>query len=161
MLQSHLFTLTNIFNRFSFLLDRFCILATDLSYILLWVLLYSYQRKDRRGQYLFYYSTLLKKRLQHKCFPAKFTIYEIFKNAYFEEHLRTTASESLQMLPIMVIIYHDHQLFKIEKKPVYSFLLKGLRLVRKQENIFMVLSDIYMEMLRKRAEGWFKLLKQR
>ena len=29
-------------------------------------------------------------RLQHRCFPVKFA--EVFKNIYFEEHLRTTAS---------------------------------------------------------------------
>ena len=31
-----------------------------------------------------------KKRLQQRCFPVKFR--EIFKNTYFEEHLRKTAS---------------------------------------------------------------------
>ena len=32
-----------------------------------------------------------KKRLQHWCFPLKFV--KFLKNPYFEEHLRTTASE--------------------------------------------------------------------
>ena len=36
-------------------------------------------------------SNCIKKRLQHSCFPVKFS--EIFKNTYFEEHLRTTASQ--------------------------------------------------------------------
>ena len=44
---------------------------------------------------------LIKKRPQYRCFPgniAKFLMFsceycEIFKNTYFEEHLRTAASE--------------------------------------------------------------------
>ena len=35
-------------------------------------------------------ATLLKKWLQHRCFPVK--ICQIFKNSYFEEYLRTTSS---------------------------------------------------------------------
>ena len=34
--------------------------------------------------------SLLIKRLQHKCFTVK--IFQIFKNTYFEEHLRTATS---------------------------------------------------------------------
>ena len=37
----------------------------------------------------------IKKRLQQRCFPVKF---EIFKNTYFEEHMRTAASKSLSNL---------------------------------------------------------------
>ena len=40
-------------------------------------------------------------------------IYEVFKNTYFEEHLRTTVSRALQVLIIMLTMYHDHQPFKI------------------------------------------------
>ena len=39
--------------------------------------------------------TLLKKRLQRRCFPVNF--YEIFKNTYFVEHLGTVASETYIM----------------------------------------------------------------
>ena len=34
--------------------------------------------------------SFIKKRLQHRRFPAKSM--KVFKNTYFEEHLRTTAS---------------------------------------------------------------------
>ena len=37
----------------------------------------------------------IKKRLQHRCFPVKF---EEFKNTYFKEHLRTTASENIRQI---------------------------------------------------------------
>ena len=36
-------------------------------------------------------SLFIKERLQLRCFPVKFG--KFFKNTYFEEHLRTTASE--------------------------------------------------------------------
>ena len=35
-------------------------------------------------------ANVLKKRLQHRCFPVN--VAELFKNTYFEEHLRTAAS---------------------------------------------------------------------
>ena len=41
--------------------------------------------------------SLIKKRLQHRCFPVKFpTFTKIFKSNYFEEHLRTAASVLFQ-----------------------------------------------------------------
>ena len=36
--------------------------------------------------------TLLKNRLQHRCFPSNFANVLTFKETYFAEHLRTTAS---------------------------------------------------------------------
>ena len=39
-------------------------------------------------------ATLLKKRLWHRCFPVNFV--KISKNTFLTEHLRTTASASLQ-----------------------------------------------------------------
>ena len=38
--------------------------------------------------------TLLKKRLQHRCFPVNFA--KFFNNIFFTEHLRATASEYLK-----------------------------------------------------------------
>ena len=40
----------------------------------------------------------IKKRLRHKCFPVEY--WEIFKNIYFEEQLRTATSEVLNRNPL-------------------------------------------------------------
>ena len=46
-------------------------------------------KHQKQSQQVFYkiYSTLLNKRLQHRCF-------QIIKDTFFEEHLRTAASDT-------------------------------------------------------------------
>ena len=59
------------------------------------------------------FATLFEKRLWHSCFPVNF--WEIFKNIFFIEHLRATASEiwfEIQSPWDCVIKLHDNRLFK-------------------------------------------------
>ena len=47
----------------------------------------------------------IKKRLQHICFPVKFA--KFFKNTYFEEYLRPTASDNSRKLMVFLQITSD------------------------------------------------------
>ena len=44
-----------------------------------------------------------KKRLQHRCFPVNIAI-QIFKNTYFEEHMRTVASDYRRFASLYVCV---------------------------------------------------------
>ena len=58
-------------------------------------------------------ATLLKKTLQHKCFPVNFV--KIFKNTFFTEHLQSTASIWINSEKIF-IIKRSQKIFKISHK---------------------------------------------
>ena len=69
----------------------------------------------------------IKKRLRHRYFPVN--IGEFFKNIYFEEHLRTAASE-IEHCFLKSNVYHRWKIIKVQKGTLNKFnsLIISLRL---------------------------------
>ena len=79
-LKPHSSNKTLTFNLINHLNNHF-----DYRFIYLFIHLFIYLFTDLKA------SNFIKKRLRYRCFPV---IYENFKNTYFEEHLRRTASKN-------------------------------------------------------------------
>ena len=63
-------------------------------------------------------SNFIKKRLRHRYFPVN--IAEFFKNIYFEEHLRTAASE-IEHCFLKSNVYHKWKIIKVQKGTLNKF----------------------------------------